>query len=169
MTFIENLYLKRQLKQLQEENLKLKNLISESIDPKKYPKMRPGDTEGYAVTYPGKPWRPMGSHPSINMPRENPVDLHPQNPLSVDDADTGPTHHPGQQPRVSHSKMPDPNDPLVTSQEKKRRELTDIIGQGGGRYPPSQKPSLKDILASGMPPPRAGAERPTKPYGNILY
>jgi len=30
MTFIENLYLKRQLKQLQEENLKLKQILSEA-------------------------------------------------------------------------------------------------------------------------------------------
>ena len=112
----------------------------------------------------------MNVRPPMNVrPSSTTNDLHPANPLRVDDADTGPTHHPGQGPKGAYGKMPDPNDPLVTSKEKKRRELTDIIGQGGGRYPPSQKPTLDDILASGMPPPRPGAERPTKPYGNIFY
>lgn len=176
MGTFENTYL-NQLKKLEEENLRLKRIIFESMP------------SGGGVPYPGKPYRRIGSQPSspwevliaqdpgsatpANQPKQSvyghSTDLHPQNKLRVDDADTGSTHHPGQMPSVSQGFMSDPNEPLVTSQEKKRRELTDIIGQGGGRYPQNPKPSLKDILASGMPPPRGGAQVERPMYPHVRY
>lgn len=179
MGTFENTYL-NQLKKLEEENLRLKRIISESFP------SYPGQPFRRTGSYPGKPYLRIGSEPFIDMPPQkksvndpsmnteqlpkksvydHSTDLHPLNPLRVDDADTGSTHHPGQMPLVSQGFMPDPNEPLVTSQEKKRRELEGTIV----RYPQNPKPSLKDILASGMPPPRGGAQVERPMYSHVRY
>lgn len=75
MSFTENLYLKRMIQQLHEENLKLKSFINEALrDPRK------------------ETTRPLFGPGSS--------DLHPTNPLRVDDADTGSAAHPGEEGAV---------------------------------------------------------------------
>lgn len=107
MSFTENLYLKRMIQQLHEENLKLKSFINEALrDPRKET-TRPFFGPGSQPHEPGQDVGP--GYPSLRDPRKETMrpffgpgssDLHPTNPLRVDDADTGSAPHPGEEGAV---------------------------------------------------------------------
>jgi len=106
MSFTENLYLKRMIQQLHEENLKLKSLINEAFSPFEPPHF--DDTRRIpAIIGREDPIAKMhrrfsmrGDLPTNFIPSSITNDLHPANPLRVDDADTGSAAHPGEEGAV---------------------------------------------------------------------
>jgi len=121
-SFTENLYLKRMIQQLHEENLKLKSLINET----QYPR------------YPF--WETMKMLDDIVI--NDRTALHPNIPLTVDDADTGSAPHPGEEGAVDDM----PTNPFPVSgtgrlptSRPKRKEL--YFGAQGDTSSESSSPS----------------------------